>query len=444
MDLTRRRFLSVTGGTAAMLAAPGIAALAAGKQGVEFGDLREESLWSKEAPIPPSPRLEGEHRADLAIIGGGFTGLACAYYVKKLRPDMSVILLESHRLGSGASSRNSGAVSGEYRGIGKTALSQRGFERLMKFLDDEGIVCDLKRDAVLEVFPTERSAHKSRGAKIDATWIPPDELSEGIRSSYYAGAVETRDYATVHPGKLVAGHVEAALRAGADLYEQSPVLALQKGKPATLATPHAKVTADHVFIATNAYTPRLGVLRSIIIPVHQYTLATRQLTAEEISQYGLDRWPLRFERDILPVTNHLTPSGHLFIRLVLGYASFNSCKWRDVEGAKQLARRMFEQRYPWIADIELVDGWHGVTGHTLKGGDVARPLMDGNILVSAAYNGLGVMPGHNNGYLAACRLTGHQDEDAGYYDEQVFHYPIPGEFYRSLIFKPFMKMMTPV
>ena len=181
-----------------------------------------------------------------------------------------------------------------------------------------------------------------------------------------------------------------------------------------------------------------------MMPVHQYTLATRKLTEAEIRNFGLERWTLRFERRLLPVTTHLMPSGHFFIRIVLGYASFNSCEWRDTEGARELARRIFVQRYPWIADVELSHGWHGVTGHTLKVREIACPIEGDNIHVSAGYNGLGVMPGHNNGYLTACRITGSQDDDVRYLAGAKGHYPMPGEFYRSIMFKPFMKMMTPV
>jgi gamma-glutamylputrescine oxidase len=441
--LSRRTFLSFTGAGVAVAAAPKLAALVAGRNGVEWDDAREDSLWTKEAPIPPVTFLNDKIKADVAIVGGGYTGLSCAYYLKKFRPELSVVLLESRRLGSGASSRNSGAVSASYRGLGKTPLTQRGFDRLMRFMEEEEIDCDLRRGGVVELFGSERAA-KAHSAAGDARYVPAGELHEAFQSAYYAGALETDDYVTVHPGKLVAGHVKAAQRVGAELYEQSPVIRIKKGKPVYLSTPFGTVIADSVFIATNAYTPRLGLLQSVMMPVHQFTLATRALSPEEVQNFGLDRWPLRFERGILPVTNHLTPSGHFFIRIVLGYASFNSCQWNDISGATELARKMFIQRYPWVADVKLTEGWHGVTGHTLKGVGIAGPLMDGNVLVSAAYNGLGIMPGHNNGYLAACRLAGHDDEDARYYDQTVRQYPIPGELYRSLLFKPFMKLMTPV
>jgi glycine/D-amino acid oxidase-like deaminating enzyme len=448
MKLSRRRFLFVTGAGAGTLAAPGFAGLAARgvvRPGVETGNPREESLWTIEAPpIPPAAQLEDERKVDLAIVGSGYTGLSCAYYARKFRPDWSIVVLESHRLGSGASSRNSGAVSPKYRGLGENEMTRRGFERLMRFIEDEEIECDFRPGPVIELRASERGAQRARaGLATGSRWISPEELKESMRTSFYAGAVENSDYSTLHPGKLVAGHVGACRRTGVELYENSPVLDVRGGRPAEVITPAAKVRADHVFIATNAHTPRLGFLRSVVMPVHQYTLATRRLNEKEIKDFGLERWTMRFERSVLPVTTSLTPSGHFFIRIVLGYACFNSCEWRDFDGARRLATQMFERRYPWVTGVGLEHGWHGVTGHTLNGREIACPIIGDNIHVSAAYNGLGVMPGHNNGYLTACRVTGHNDGDVHYLAGTAGHYPIPGEFYRSIIFKPFMRLATP-
>ena len=75
---------------------------------------------------------------------------------------------------------------------------------------------------------------------------------------------------------------------------------------------------------------------------------------------------------------------------------------------------------------------------------VAGVIGDGNIHVSAAYNGLGVMPGHQSGYLTACKITGHADEDTRYLTGVSGQIPLPGEFYRSLVFKPLMRLLTPL
>jgi len=430
---------------AGALAAPGVASMLFGLKGVESGETRTEALWTSEMPsIAPAPCLEGERKVNLAIIGGGYTGLSCAYYAKKFRPDWSVALLESHRLGSGASSRNSGAVYARYWGLDDEEMPRRGFERLTRFIADEEIECDFRPTPTLELYASKRAAKKAEtSTEPGSKWVPVEALREGAHTEHYAGAAELPGYYTVHPAKLVAGHVKAARRVEVELYENSPVMQVKRGKPAGLVTPGGTLRADHVVLATNAYTPRLGFLKAAMMPVHQYTFATRKLSDAEINGHGLDRWPLRFERSILPVTNFLTPSGHLCIRIVLGYASFNSCLWRDIDGARDLAKRMFEQRYPWIADVKLEQGWQGVTGHTLRVREIAGPVMGDNVHAAVGFNGLGIMPGHNTGYLSACRVTGQAEEDMRYLLGRRVQIPIPGEFYRSMLLKPAMKALTP-
>lgn len=415
-----------------------------GRRGVEVDDVRKESLWASEAPIPPSPRLEGDREVDLAIVGGGCTGLSCAYYAKTFRPDWSVIVLDSHGIGSGASSRNSGAVYAHHYGIDDDSMARRGLERLQRFIGEEEIECDFRPAPTLQLFASKKVAKKVRSSPPqDTKWVQPEELRENIRSEHYTGALDSTGYFTIHPGKLVAGHARAAMRLGAELFERSPALEVTSGKPSEIVTRNGTVRAAHVFVATNAHAPRLGLFGRHIIPVHQYSLATRKLTDAEIRSVGLDRWPLRFELRVLPVTIGLTPGGQMFVRVVLGYASFNSCVWRDIEGAREHARRIFEQRHPWLFDIGFAYGWHGVTGHTLRGREILGVVDGGNIHVSVAYNGLGVMPGHTNGYLTACRLAGREDEDTRYLDSISDQIRMPGEILRSMMCKPVMKMMTP-
>jgi glycine/D-amino acid oxidase-like deaminating enzyme len=443
MEISRRRFLVASG--VGVLAAPGLAGLVAGRRGVETG-VREESVWTSEAPsMPPAPRFEGDRKVDLAIVGSGYTGLACAYYARLFRPDWSVVVLESHGLGSGASSRNSGAVYARQIGISDAGMAERGLRRLRDFIEEEKIDCDFAPASTLTLLTSKSTAEKARSDLVPgARWISAEELRGSIGSAYYAGAVDSPGYFKVQPAKLVGGHARAALRVGAELFQNSPALSVEYGQPARISTPRGEILADHVFLATNAHTPRLGFFRSSIIPVHQYSFATRELTTQELSGFGLDRWMLRFERRVLPVTCSLTPGGRFFVRIVLGYASFNSCEWQDVEGARSLAQRIFRQRYPGIADVELAHGWRGVTGHTAMVRQVAGAVGDGNIHVSAAYNGLGVMPGHNSGYLTACEITGHSDDDTRYLTGVSGQIPLPGEFYRSLVLKPLMRLLTPV
>ncbi len=432
---------------AGALAAPGIAGLVAPKDTVEIDSEREMSLWTQETPkLPSFPQFEGERQADLVIVGGGYTGLSCAYYAKKMRPDWKVVVLDSHTIGSGASSRNSGSVSPYYADKPEEeALGKRGLDRLKGFIDQQQIDCDFRNISMLRM---QFSKEGAEAARIDnnpqTKWLSADVMRERMGTDYYTGAVEQQGAFSVHPTKLVAGHAMAAVEAGAELFEHSAVTNIEHGKPATITTPNGTLRAKNVFIATNAYTPRLGLFDYKMYPLHQYTLATRKLSAQEIQQFGLDEWPMRFEKRTLPITFAMTPSGHFFVRIVLGYASHNSSEWPDLKGAKELASRIFHQRFPRIAELGLEHGWHGVTGHTASANQIAGAIGEGNVHVSVAYNGLGIMPSHNNGYLSACNITGNKDQDTASLTGTTGQVFVPGDFYRSILFKPGFKFLTPV
>jgi glycine/D-amino acid oxidase-like deaminating enzyme len=378
---------------------------------------------------------------DVAVVGGGYTGLACGYYLKKLRPKWSVAVLESHRLGSGASSRNSGMALLHYPAIGENEMTRRAFQRWRRFLDDEDVDCDYQRDRVLYLHPSEAAAERARSRiKPSERWLSADELREQIGTEFYAGAVSPPESYAIHPGKLVAGHVAAARRVEVELYEYSPVMEIRPGRPVQLVTPTGTVRAAHAVIATNAYTPRLGFFRTTVFPVHHYTFATRELSSEELKRHHLDHWRMRYEERFLPVSTSVTPSGRFIVRVLLGYAAWNSCEWGDIHSARELARTTLSRRYRWAAETELEYGWHGVTAHTLDWRVVAGPLGDGNLHASTAYNGTGVVPAHNNGYLTACRIVGEQEEDLALLQGTSGHPPIP-EPLRSLGFKPLMRLL---
>jgi glycine/D-amino acid oxidase-like deaminating enzyme len=437
--LSRRKFLVAAG--------VGLAAGATGlvvdrRSGVERDGTRTLSLWTLEAPpIARSPRLAGDLDVDAAIVGGGYTGLACGYYLKKLRPKWSVAVLESHRLGSGASSRNSGMALLHYPAIGENQMTRRAFERWRQFLEDERIDCDFQKDRVLYLYPSASAAESAR-SKVKPTerWLSAEELREQIGTTFYAGATSPGESFAIHPGKLVAGHVSAARRVDVDLYEYSPVMEVVRGKTVELVTPTGTVRSRHAVIATNAYTPRLGLFRATVFPVHHYTFATRELGPEELRRYRLAHWRMRYEQRFLPVSTSVTPSGRFIVRVLLGYAAFNSCEWGDICAARRLARTTIARRYPWTVDTELEYGWHGVTGHTLDWRIVAGPIADGNIHASVAYNGTGVVPAHYNGYLTAARIAGEPEADFALLQGTSGHVPLP-EPLRSLGFKPLMRLL---
>jgi len=434
--LSRRKVIALGGVSA--LVAPGMAGLIRGTPGIERDASRQPSLWTNTAPaIPTYPFLDSSTSADVAVIGGGYTGLACAYYLKKLRPDLSVYVIEAHRLGSGASSRNSGAVSAGSPGISDRGFNDRGLTRLRDFIDAENIACDFRAVRTLVTLNSATEVSEARTQlKAEERLLGRPELSEGIGTDHYWGAIEKQSYSSIQPAKLMHGLAAAAVNAGVHIHENTPALAIENGKRPRIHTPQGTIESSHVVVATNAYTPRLDVMRNLVFPIHHFTVATRQLTNAELAKFGLDRWQMRFDNRLIACTFGLTPDSHFFMRLPLNYAKSNTEVWPDLPGASAIAERVCRVHYPALADLSFEHGWHGVTGHSIQLKPVVKTIGAGNVHVTVALNGLGIMAGHNFGYLTACKITGTQDQDVALLEASSATTPFPTEFYRNLILRP--------
>jgi gamma-glutamylputrescine oxidase len=398
--------------------------------GVEVEEVREPSFWTRDAPaLPPCPRLSADLRLDVAIVGSGFTGLACACYLRRHARDLCVAVLEAQAPASGASSRNSGLFGPYYAGwrrhmLGDPALAERfralgrrGYERLMAFLAEEDIDCDvLPGDTLLLADAAQAPALKAQGdgwaaLGLEAEWIEGPALAAQIGTGFYAGACGLRRRWRLHPGKLIHGLLAAVRRADVPVFERSPVVAIDPGPPARLATPGGTVTAARVVLATNAYTPRLGLAGGMVIPVHHVVLASRPLTGDEIAARGLAAWPARLEVGLRTHTMRLTRDGRLSMRETLGYADQSSGIWPDLDAAYDAALASYAVRYPWVRELAIEHRWHCVSAHTENGHVVFGPLGADHILASAGYNGSGVVAAHYHGYLLARHLAGHTDDD---------------------------------
>jgi gamma-glutamylputrescine oxidase len=398
--------------------------------GVEVDERREPSFWTKDAPaVAPSPQLTADLAVDVAIVGSGFTGLACGYYLKRHAPDLRVAILEAHGTASGASSRNSGLFGPYYAGWRRhmlrdpvianrfRGLGRRGYERLLAFLEAEGIDCDiLPGDTLLLADTAQTPGLKAQGEGwkelgLAAEWLEGDDLAAAIGTGYYAGACGLRQRWRLHPGKLVAGLVAAVRRSEVPIYERTPVLRIDPGPPARLTTPGGTVTARDVVVAANAYTPRLGLADGLLIPVHHAVLVSRALSAQEIAAYGLDAWPARLETGIRTHTMRLTKDGRVSMRETLGYVEGNSGIWPRLDEAYAQTHASYVARYPWVRDLAIEDRWHCVSAHTENGHVVFGPLEGEHVLASVGYNGSGVVACHYHGYLVARHLAGDAPDD---------------------------------
>ena len=283
------------------------------------------SWYAATADIPPiRPGLGGDARADVCIVGAGYTGLWAALTLAQ--KGFKVIVLDAHRAGFGASGRNGGQVTGSLSGDGAMG---REFRRVLGDATDDyiwnlrwrghaiikarvarfGIRCDLKHG---HIQTATKPAHvtalralyaeaQARGLGADVEWVEGPAMQGVVESPLYLAGLVNRRNMHLHPLNLVRGEAQAAASLGVRIFEDTTVLDLHDGPRPTVRTATGSVTADTVMLAANAYH-RLGRgrMRGALFPASLGITATAPLpeaTAQAINPQDLAIYDNRFVLD---------------------------------------------------------------------------------------------------------------------------------------------------
>ena len=440
--MERRKLLKGLGIGAAIGAGgvvlPAVMAETFGPNRPEADDPRPAGFWEKDAgPWPEAPKLETDLQTDVAIVGSGVTGLSAALTLRELRPELKLCVADSHRPASGASSRNSGHLVGEYHAWGSILDSQgaeaarqwnqfalRGREAIRDLIERNQIACDLRQEPLIvvgtqeQVKKLEQLAARMQAAGLAGTFHQGREFQERVKAPFYFAGIADPNAFHMHPGKLMKGIVELALSRQIPIYGNSPVLKVQGTDSATetnlLTTPRGTVAAKQVLFATNAYTPRLnGLLASRMVPIHVAMVATRPLTPAEQDRAGF-AWANLKEIQTLSRTIGMTPDRRIFLRGIFGYRAFNSCVWTEAERDYHRLEREMRQRLPWVEGIEVTERWSGPVAMNVSGRPLAGALRAGGQYISACYNGVGMADGFYHGRLVAHQMLGADHPDLNY------------------------------
>ncbi|WP_433291567.1 NAD(P)/FAD-dependent oxidoreductase [Actinoplanes sp. CA-030573] len=248
-------------------------------------------------PLTPRPPLDGDLDVDVAIAGGGYTGLWTAYYLSRAAPGLSIAVLEAKYCGFGASGRNGGWASGLFP-VSEEKLTRRyGADRaaamhaaLADAVDEvgraaaaEGIDCDYAKGGTITLARTPAQLRRARSAP---GFRSAAEASAICGASNVLGGVYSPHCAALHPAKLVRGLAAAVEARGVRIFEGTQVLRLG---PGAVSTSRGVVRAKTVVRALEGYTAGLAGHKRHLAPVYSLMIATEPLPAPDWARIGLAR-----------------------------------------------------------------------------------------------------------------------------------------------------------
>ena len=258
------------------------------------------------------PPLDGDLEADVAIVGGGFSGLWTAWYLSRLAPDARIVVLEKDYCGFGASGRNGGWAVGELAGSHATyaALSSDedalrmeraifdAVDEIGRVAADEGIVCDFAKGGNIRVARTRPQADRQRAEVSEAhdrgltdaeiRLLSADEARHHFAATDVRGGIFFSPCAALDPARLVRGLADAVERRGVTVHESTAVTTLEPGR---VTTDRGIVTAAVTVGALEAYAGSVAGRSRDLLPVYSLMIATEPLPPEIFDEIGLDGRP---------------------------------------------------------------------------------------------------------------------------------------------------------
>ncbi|MGN8121152.1 NAD(P)/FAD-dependent oxidoreductase [Pseudomonas sp. 22082] len=390
------------------------------------GHFRRLGGWV-ESPVDLQPELEGDVSADVIVIGAGFAGLCTALELTAL--GAKVIILEQEFAGFGASGRNAGYLGGSIGIEFELFLKRVGKEKaqnIVRFYDEAvayvegrlrelGIDCDYNASGIIRagIHPSqEKRLRKSMavGHELGSQTEFLDQAqmrARGIPPAFLFGCLQ-RHGGTLDPGKYVMGLRRAALQAGVRLYENTTLESYSDGPTITCRTPRGRASAPIVVLATNAYTPQLGLLRDKVVPFRVSAVETEPLTPQQLASLG---WA---GREGL-TTPHLVMESHrltarntlLMTTKRLGYAYGSKTPNIPDEVTYRALQDNLGVRFPTLRGIGIQACWSGYVSMAYD----ALPVVGEtgshhNILYTAGCSGHGVASQSLIGHLLAERIGG--------------------------------------
>lgn len=387
--------------------------------------------------LPRYPRAEGGMRADVCIVGGGFSGVAAALTLAER--GSNVVLLEANRIGWGASGRNGGqmiaGISGEHNiekqlgAAGEKLLREiryRGHEIIAERAAKYGIDCELKygwmeaaarpkhMDALRHYVESRHRDGDGEGLEI----VEPRDMPRVLGTTLYHGAYIDRKSGHLHPLKLVAGEARAAASLGARIFEDSEALEIMGGPRPFVRTATARIDADAIILAGSTdHKFQRGPLRGLTFPTGSYIIATEPLTeaqAAAINPQGLAVADSNIVLDYFRLSSDR--------RMLFG----GRCNYsnRDPADLAAAIRPRLVEIFPQLNDARIEYAWGGRIDIVLTR-VLAIGRLEPNVYYMQGYCGHGVNATHIAAEIICDALRGQMEKFDLFGRIRHFRMPVP-------------------
>jgi glycine/D-amino acid oxidase-like deaminating enzyme len=275
-------------------------------------DYSKYSFWLETAgdDLTPRPALERSIEVDVAILGGGYSGLWTAYYLLRANPALKLAILEKEIVGFGASGRNGGWCSSKFpvtpamleRRYGRDAARalmlamNTSVDEVARVCQEEGIDAQFHKGGILtlargqhHLAPMQSSlaAYERLGLGAQYQLLNAEQARERVRVTNICGALYASENASLNPARLVRGLARAIEKRGGVIYEKTEVTKLEGGTAPRLVTPAGEVRArTAIVLAGESYLTRLPSLHRVLLPVYSLITLTEPLAAADWEQIG--------------------------------------------------------------------------------------------------------------------------------------------------------------
>jgi glycine/D-amino acid oxidase-like deaminating enzyme len=409
------------------------------------------SVWM-EGVAPTAPALAGDVSADVAIVGGGFTGLSAAIALRAA--GHSVVVLEAEHVGFGASGRNAGHLTPV---IGKdlptlaslfrrragplVALVELAIAHVERAISEHHIDCAYEPVGnVLAAVHPKQHGMLDKAARAAATlglaheMLEPDAMrARDLPAAFTRGLLMTRG-GILHPGRYVQGLRRIAESAGARVFERTPVVRLEAGIPAVLETPGGRVRARAVVLGTNAWTPALGWLRGTIARFHVYLFATAPLEEERRAAIGWRGREGIYTAHEMLESYRLTDDGRIVGGAKTVRYGFGGRALADDPATFAFIEDAFRARFPALRDVPVTHRWGGPIAFALDFlPAVGVAGVHRNVFYSVGYAGHGIAMASYAGTMVADLLLGRDGPGRALWGHRKV--PMPPEPLRWIVAK---------